>query len=250
MSTNSSRPTKAERRDAARDKARQMREEREARQRRSRRLAVAGAVLGVLLVVVAVGAVLQAGRSQVSEDAAVPANVADGGIVAGADRDAPQVAVYLDYACPACAQFEAQDGDWLLDKAEAGEISLVYKPISILDRYSTTEFSTRAASAAGCVAETSPDAFPAFNAAMFANQQAESGPGLSNEDIWAIAQDAGVAADAEQCILDERYTGWAAATTVASQQAGVQGTPTVVVDGEVLRDRSREAIEAAVEAAG
>lgn len=247
--SNTPRPTKAERRDAAREKARQMREEREARQRRARRLAVAGAVVGVLVVVVAVGAIVQAGRSQVSDSSKVPANVVDDGVVTGSDPDAPQVAVYLDYACPACRQFEEQDGEWLRSKAEAGEISLVYKPISILDRFSTTEFSTRAASAAGCVAEASPEAYPAFDAAMYANQQPENGPGMSNEEIWGIARDAGVAAEAEQCILEERYTGWAAAATEAASKAGVQGTPTVAVEGTILKDRSREAIEAAVEAA-
>lgn len=249
MSTNAPRPTKAERKEAARDKARRMREEAEARQRRNRRLAIAGAVIGVLLVVVAVGAIVQAGRSNVSDATAVPSGLVDNGVRTG-PADAPEVAIYLDYACPACAQYEAQDGEWLVEKAEAGEIALVHKPIAILDRYSTTEFSTRAASAAACVGETSPEAFAEFNRLMFVNQVAEEGPGMTNEEIWSIAEAAGADPEAEQCVLEERYTGWAANATDAASQAGVQGTPTVMVEGEILQDRSREAVEAAVAAAG
>ncbi|MFP5334364.1 MAG: DsbA family protein [Actinomycetes bacterium] len=250
MSNTTDRPTRAERKDAAREKARRLREEVEARRRRTRRLAVSGAAVGVLAVVVAVGAVVQAGRSAVTDGSAAPANVVDGGVVAAGAPDAPELAVYLDYACPACAQFEAQDGEWLRSLAADGEISLVYKPISILDRYSTTRFSTRAASAAGCVAETSPEAFGDFTAAMLARQAPESGPGLSNEQIWSVAESVGVDAAAEQCVLDERFTDWAAATTDAASRAGVQGTPTVSVNGELLTDRSRASIGAAVEAAG
>jgi hypothetical protein len=41
-----------------------------------------------------------------------------------------------------------------------------------------------------------------------------------------------------------------ASTTDAASRAGVRGTPTVLVDGEVVQDRSRAGLEAAIAAAG
>ena len=257
MSTNrpgpgGDRPAKAQRRDAAREKARRLREQAERRRRRNQRLLVAAAVAAVLLVVVTVGAIIQAGRSSVPPAAtsAAPANVVDGGVVSGTSTGVPQVEVYLDYACPICGEFERSEGAWLQGRADAGEITLSYKPIAILDRYSSTKFSTRAAGAAGCVADTSPQAFPDFNAEMFAQQQPEQGPGLSDQQISQIAARVGASADTEQCIADQRFTGWAASTTDAASRAGVNGTPTVLVDGTQVSDRSQAGIEAAIQAAG
>lgn len=244
----SPRPTKAARREAAREKARAMREAAERRQRRRRNALVAAVVVAVLAVVVGVGVVIQSARSDVTSAAAssAPANVTDGGIVTG-PADAPHtVSIYLDYQCPACKAFETQNAAWLEGLRDAGKIRIEYKPIAILDRFSSTQYSTRAANAAACVADSSPKAYTAFNDDMFARQPPENSAGLPDDRLVAIARGAGASADVEQCISDGTFTDWVASTTDAASRAGVQGTPTVLVDGQVVDNPTRQALEAAL----
>jgi protein-disulfide isomerase len=242
-------PGKDRRREAAREKARALREAEQARQRRRRRLVVAAAAAAVLIVVVAVGAVVQAGRSRVGTAAAAPAHVVDDGIVTG-DPDAPAtVTIYLDYQCPACKQLEQNEGPWLDALRDQGRITIDYHPIAILDRYSSTRYSTRAANAAACVADSSPEVFPAFNDALFAAQPPEGGEGLPDAELVRIARSVGAPDAVEPCITGQEFAGWVAAATERASKKGVQGTPTVLVDGRVVPNPTRQALEAAIAAA-
>ena len=222
-----------------------MREAQAVKARRRKRALVASVVVSVLAVTVAIGAVIQSSRSGIDTTAAEPRNMTDGGIVTGTAEAGPTVSVYFDYLCPACRSFEEANGQWLAGLRGAGDIALEYKPISILDRYSSTQYSTRAANAAACVADTSPDAFPDFHDAMFAAQPAEGGAGLPNEQLVDIAVTAGADATVEDCITDGTFTSWVANATDAASKAGVQGTPTVLVDG-VMVSNTRQAIGDAI----
>jgi protein-disulfide isomerase len=247
VSTNP-RPSKAERREVAREKARAMREAAEAKERRQKRLLVVVAVVAVLAVIVGVGAIVQSSRSNVSKTAATPSNFVDNGIVTG-DANAPaKVSVYLDYQCPACAAFEHQNGAWLEGLRDEGKIALEFKPIAILDRFSSTKYSTRSANAAACVADTAPDAFTKFNDALFVAQPAEGGDGLPDSELVSIAKQAGAPDTVEKCITDGQFEKWVATATDQSSKDGVQGTPTVMVNDKIV-ESSREAIQQAVDAA-
>jgi protein-disulfide isomerase len=182
----------------------------------------------------------------VGSTSAVPANVVHGDIVTGS-ADAPHtVSIYLDSQCPACRAFETQNGAWLEGLRDAGKIRLELKPIAILDRFSSTQYSTRAANAAACVADSSPEAYTAFNDELFAQQPPENSAGLPDDKLVEIARDAGAAPAVEQCITDGTFTGWVARTTDAASRSGVQGTPTVLVDGHVVDNPTRPALEAAL----
>lgn len=243
------RPTKAQRRDAAREKARAMRLAQEAKDRRRRRGLAGAAVAGVLVVVVGVGALVQAGRSSVGEVSTAPGNVVDGAFLTGQAAAPVTVSVYYDYLCPACRAFEEAQGDWLTGLRDAGEIAVEYRPISILDRYSSTQYSTRAANAAACVADASPEAFQAFHDKMFVVQPPEGGAGLPDDQLVRIARDAGAGEAVEQCVADGRFTSWVATTTDEASQDGVRGTPTVLVDAVMVPNPTREALQAAINGA-
>src|SRR5665647_2050584 len=91
------------------------------------------------------------------------------GTVDGAAADAVVVSVYVDYMCPYCGQFEAVNGPTLDQLRGDGTIIVEYHPVSILDEASLgTAYSTRAAAAAALVADQAPEAFVAFNTALFA----------------------------------------------------------------------------------
>ena len=60
--------------------------------------------------------------------------------------------------------------------------------------------------------------------------------------IGQIAEVAGAGETAVQCITDGTYDGYAAAVTEKASKAGVQGTPTVLVNGTFLDDLSKEGL--------
>jgi protein-disulfide isomerase len=258
MSTsNTPRPTKAERREAAREQARLLREAQARRERRNRLLLIGGLVAGVALIVVAVFAIIGAGSVSSLEDVDRPAGSdLSGGIVTGAEgvgsenAGAPEVRVYSDFMCPFCANFEELNGPMLDEIATAGEATVIYHPVAFLDRFSQgTEYSTRAAQAVAVVADAAPEQFVAFQAALFAGQPAENTPGLSDDEIGQIALQAGVPQEVVDTLADGRFTEWVgAATNQASLDLERAATPTVLIDGQAWEGdwRSTDALRAAI----
>lgn len=225
-----------------------------ARQRRRRQLSAGLVVAGVVLVV-AVTIVVQTARTSVDADSAVPANIAAGtaGAFAVGQPDAPVVVdLYEDFQCPACRQFEEATGDTVDDLVDDGSIQVRYHPIAILDRFSTDDYSTRSANAAAVVAdEAGPAAFGEFHRLLYDQQPAEGGPGLTDDELVSTAAAAGASGtDVEDAIRNLRYGDWVQTVADQASRDGITGTPTILVDGEVLQDRSAVGLIAAVEAAG
>ncbi|MBO0610954.1 DsbA family protein [Myceligenerans salitolerans] len=250
--------TKAQRREAARAEALAMQKKAQGRERMYRIVTLS--LLGVLIAGLAVAIWLIFAESQktpMERADNVPAGVVDEtGIPVGEDgaagtlvEGAPQVDVYVDFMCPVCGQFEAMNGADLTELRESGEVALVVHPVAILDRMSSgTEYSTRAASSAAWVADQAPEAFAEYHDLLFANQPAENSAGLSDEQLAAFAEQAGVPADVAQGIADgdatATYRDWVTASTdqatsaeeLANPQTGQFGTPTVMLDGERFED--------------
>ena len=78
-----------------------------------------------------------------------PASLTDDGAIRFGNPYATTViSVVEDFQCPACKNFESISGSTLQQLADAGNVAVDYRPISILDRFSNgTMYSTRAASA-------------------------------------------------------------------------------------------------------
>lgn len=244
MSPSEKKQAEHDRRTEARARAERMRLDAERRSRRQRTLVVALTAAVVVALVVGVGIVVQRERSRAAEDAAGPPGLSDrGGLVLG-DEEAPvTVTTYVDFLCPACEQFETENAALLDELREKGTVRVEYVPIAILDRLSSgTRYSTRSAGAAYCVAESDPDLVPLLVSALYENQPEEGGSGLPQEQLVQIAQVIGVSDAGRQCITDGTYEGYAAAVTDQASQDGVQGTPTVLVDGTFLDDLSKQGL--------
>jgi protein-disulfide isomerase len=185
----------------------------------------------------------QGGSGGSSSSTGAPSGADGDGIVLGAAKDgAVRVVTYIDYLCPYCGEFEATNADQLSEWVKSGDVVLEVHPVSILDRLSLgTRYSTRAANAAACVADTSPGSFEAFSALLFANQPAENTEGLSDADLLDLASEADVAdmSSVGECIESEQFSGWVAEATDRalagplpdSDVDALTGTPTVIVDG-------------------
>jgi protein-disulfide isomerase len=226
----------------------------EARRRERRRAQLwAGAAVAALVVVAVVVTVVVQSRRTDTADAPTPANTAAGtegtAFVVG-DPDAPVVVdVYEDYLCPACRAFEADAADTFDQLADDGDVQVRYHPVAILDRLSDDEYSTRAAGAAAVVADAAGvEAFTDFAAALFAQQPDEGGPGLGDEELIELAEEAGASGEEVAAgIRDRRFDDWVARATDEASQAGLPGTPWVLVDGEPLERPTGAALAAAVE---
>lgn len=262
MSTNTPRPSKAERRDQAREQARQLREQQVKRDKRNKIIAIGGLSAAVIaLAVVIILIVVQSNQPGIAytgddadtltlADVTAPSTAeSNGGIPVGADGGAGEpaadgdvvVSVYFDYMCPACGDFEAANDSELRALLQEGGVTVEYHMVSFLDAQSAGgEYSTRAGNASAVVADQAPAQFSDFHSALFEHQPSEGGKGLSDEEIADLAIEAGVPQD----VVDQftatapdaewrTFAPWLKANTnQMATDLGAIRTPTVLIDGE------------------
>ena len=144
------------------------------------------------------------------------------------------VDAFIDFLCPFCRRFELSAGSALGDLLARGAISLVYHPMNFLDEASTTGYSTRAAAASGCAADQGR--FLEYAHELFAGQPPEGGPGLSDAELADLGRAAGLSAAAfDACLSQRPYLDWPPYVTARAVALGVSGTPTVLVDGVMVK---------------
>ncbi|WP_116450039.1 DsbA family protein [Blastococcus litoris] len=240
-----------------RDARRAAEEAARAADRRRRRRVLGGVAAAVALVVALVVVIaVQSRRTDTPDTVAAPSGAVDDGTAfrVGPADAAVTVDLYEDFQCPTCRAFEDLSGDTLASLAADGTIALRYRPVAILDRASTDRYSTRALNAAAVVADTAGvEAFVEFHGLLFDRQPAEGGPGLTDDELIELAGQAGATGpEVERGIRDLVFEDWTTSVTDAASRAGLQGTPTIMVDGTPLdlRQATPEGITAAVQAAG
>jgi len=248
-------------REGARERARELRELHKKQDRTRRRVVTLSVVGGVLVVIVVVALVIlnfaqPGGRG--------PLNMLSDGIKIGTGLKAVQtpglpanskpvpsatnppavidIKLYVDYLCPNCGTFEKKNGDQLRAWLKTGAATVEIHPIAVLTTKSAgTQYSLRAANAAACVAEFSPDHFFDFNDTLFIDQPKEGSAGLTDEQIEARATRVGVTemTQVTKCMADHRFRGWVQAATTRALNGpipgadvkNIAGTPTIIVDG-------------------
>jgi protein-disulfide isomerase len=233
----------------ARAVARQKLAEHRAAQRRRTAAIVAAAVVVVLLVAAGVGVAVYNAQSKTPAQVAVPKGATTAGIVVGSPDAKVTVDVYLDFLCPVCKQFEDATGPALDRYVKAGTVKVDYHPVAFLDRLSAgTRYSTRSAAAAGCAADAG--VFPQYLRALYAQQPPEGSAGLTDDELIALGRQAGATSPSfVSCVKGKRYLDWVAGVTDRASKAGVNATPTVLVDGRPVPEPTTAAVTAAIEAA-
>ena len=263
-----------ERRDAVREKAQQVKA-RQSRARLIRRVSLAAVAVAFVAVIAVV--VTWTVSSSASKPSMSPAKGVDGGFVvtdvtgAGVAADeagsggfvegdtttAPEpeptptptatenpavdIRVYVDYLSTGSREFQLANMKQLSEWVDDGAATLSYYPVAMLTAKSNgTKYSLRAAGAAACVAQHSPDYFFAFNDALLRQQPAVDSDGLSDAELASLAQATGLDDPklVRSCIEDQSYASWAkSATEQALKQlpgtegVALTGTPTVLVNG-------------------
>lgn len=195
------------------------------------------ALIGAIVFAVVMGSRDDKASSAGSGSTAAPANLANGAIPFGKATAPVTVQVYFDYMCPACGAFEANNGPELKRLMESGTAKVELRPLAFLDRYSNgTEYSSRAANALATVADGAPDKVLAFHEALYANQPAENTEGLSDTQIADLAKGAGVPDAVVARFAAGEFRVWVTNTTQEALTAGIDSTPTVLVNGQKIAD--------------
>jgi len=222
------------RREAARRQAEALRNQAKAQERKQRMIIAIIAVVVVGLLAVA-GYIIwdSSQRTLLSEfEGEVPAGSNEhGGIEVGAggvgspNEDASTVQVYLDFACPYCAQFEQVNGEDLQQMAADGEVTVAYHPVAYLG-----EYSLRSAAAMAAVADRSPEHMEDFAEHVFMNLD----PNATDEQLQEAARAVGVPEDVAVTITDGEFTEWAETASEQARRDGARGTPSIALDGTML----------------
>ena len=250
------------RREDAREKARRIREQQKKLEKRNRLLTLGIIGLGSVAVIGIVAIVIS---STLRDPSSGPLNMRSDGIVIGEkyaavettalrpgqlpiatvrDPESEIIAVelYIDYFSPLGAAFEKANGSQLAALIETGAVTLEVHPLAILDRVSQgTKYSSRAANAAACVANFSPDQFYAFHTKLLTGQPEENSDGLSDKELIALTVDSKVsnATKVRGCIESQTFKAWVADARERaltgpipnSDVAAISNTPTVIVNG-------------------
>lgn len=212
-----------------------------------RRLRTAAALAGIgLVLVTALGVGIQASRARQPAGPTPLAVSVENGVTVGRSSARVTIDVYEDPLCPACRGFEQQVGPALADWVESRTAKVNYHVVAFLDKASTTRYSSRAANTLYCGAEAG--VFPRLHDLLFANQPPEGSAGLSDDQLLALGRQAGATSDTFlQCLRSEKYVGFVAQVTDRASRDGVLGTPTVLVDGNVVQPATLAAIRTAVD---
>ncbi|MBN1265606.1 MAG: DsbA family protein [Anaerolineales bacterium] len=156
------------------------------------------------------------------------------GLTIGSSEALLQLEEYSDFQCPSCRRFHESIFPLLLEEyIQPGLISFTYKPLPILDSSSPDRESHLAAEAALCAADQ--DSFWPFHDVLFANQGTpNSGQYLpKNLEVMAEGLNLDTAAFSD-CLSSGTYTGEVEKQLFLGLQEGIQATPTLVLNGEIL----------------
>ncbi|MEV3856105.1 thioredoxin domain-containing protein [Streptomyces sp. NPDC050095] len=165
--------------------------------------------------------------------AGLPARV-DGGVITVGEADAPHtVKVYEDARCPFCKKFEEGGARALVKPVADGDVKIEYTIASFLDNNLGGSGSVKAANALR--ASVDAGKFPEFHAAVYANQPAdESVDAYTDAFLLKIAGKVeGLRSAAfDKAVNDGSYEKWVGRAMQSFRDDGVQGTPTVLIDGK------------------
>ncbi|WP_232678976.1 thioredoxin domain-containing protein [Nocardioides sp. R-C-SC26] len=212
-----------------------------ARRRERRRNLLTGlAVVAVIAALVGGGFLINRANDSAGaiEDAAASGTASSDHSLAVGSADAPHsIVIYEDFLCPLCGIVEQTAGERLTALAEAGKVRLEYRPMVVLDRLGP--YSADALNAFFVVQDAAGDEVAkAFHDLLFADQPSESQTTFPDAD-WLVQKAVEAGADEDEVragIEDDARADDVAAATKAAGAAGVTGTPTILLDGQVFRD--------------
>lgn len=243
--------TKEERRSAARQKAQLLREQEEKRAKRNRILVIAGIVVALALVVLAIIKIVSG--SNANDDAASYGGKARGaqlqhvtsdfGIAIGKNgealanprADVASVGVFADLMCSHCVNLEHTSKDAYAKYLPEEKVQLINYPVHIMK----DQFSRQGAAALFYIATYAPEQYSKYHAQLFDRaykiifEQSAKLPSLT--ELADLAKAVGVPDDVVKdlpaSVVSEDWQKVVAGANEKFREAGWKGTPTVTING-------------------
>ncbi|GAA4732154.1 thioredoxin domain-containing protein [Nocardioides endophyticus] len=205
------------------------------RQEKRRRNLMVGGVVGVILVIILGGYFISRSLDSTT-DVDAPSAGSEFGLTIGPDDAPNKVVIYEDFLCPYCGDLEAASRDDFTQLAADGKVQVEYRPFNWLS--SLGDYSARSAGAFSIVLDKSgADVAKRFHDLLYENQPEEKGPFPSDDDLADLAVEAGAKdADVREAISNNDGADWVERATKSAVDTGLQGTPTVLLNGEVFQD--------------
>lgn len=152
------------------------------------------------------------------------------------DPNAPVlIEVYEDFQCPSCRIYSAEVAPLVVENHVAnGEVYYVFRQFPFIDNNAPGNESDQAANASMCAAEQ--ERFWDYHDILFANWNGENIGSFSDKRLLAFAESLGLDMESfTACFEENRYKDEIQADLAAGQAANVKGTPSVLVNGEMVR---------------
>ncbi len=199
--------------------------------------AVAVVVIGIIGSAVIISVVTQnAGRPVIAADATVavaggkqvPIAVDGSAIRLGPADAAVTVDLYVDYACPHCKDYDAATTETYEQLLGEGNVAVKFHPL----QFQNVPYAPAAGNASAAVAAHQPQDWPAFHSALFVNQTEQTST-WENGDFRGFAEQQGITKpEALKEIEDGKYASWMRSNTSDAAKAGIDKTPTVLMNGQ------------------
>ena len=158
-----------------------------------------------------------------------------------------KLSIWEDFQCPVCGQFEVAMGSYVEELITSGEAEVAYHFASFLGAPSR-----RAANAAYCAADE--DRLLDFHKALFITQPEEGSAFWNPDNLVRIGQKIGINSEKfASCVQGDEKIDLVNAVDASMPKYGVEGTPTVFINGTEWKRTSAafdvNEFRAAVEAA-
>lgn len=151
------------------------------------------------------------------------------------DPNAPvRIDVFEDFQCPACKSFtETTESQIIENYVATGKAYYVFREFPFIDDQSATRESDQAANASMCAADQGR--FWDYHDMLFANWKGENIGTFSDRKLEAFAETLKLDMKAfRQCYKNNRFKDQIQKDLNDGQRMGVQGTPSVFVNGTLI----------------
>jgi len=188
-------------------------------------------VIGMILLVVLVGAGSELAKNRVNTHATMPSSVsaADGYGISFNPKATVKVDFYEDFQCPNCRNFEAVNSAYINRLVTSGKIHAVFHPMSFIGPES---IATAAASA--CAADQGK--FLEYHTALYENQgTAENSGTWNNQKLILLGHTVGIKSTKfDACVNNGNYVKWTSNIEADASSKNINSTPTVLINGKVI----------------
>ena len=214
-----------------------MREQRQKKQRQQRVLFISAVVIVVLgLAALIIIPSIQNAAAPVGNIVEItPRSLPQANGLSLGEPNAPvKVDVYEDFQCPICRNFTEQIEPQLVKNDIAtGKVYYTFHQFPFLDDRAPTNESHQAANASMCASEQGR--FWDYHDMLFANWTGENVGSFTDKRLAAFAEKLGLNMDQfNTCFKENKYQSQINADLAAGQKAGVQGTPSIFVNGKIV----------------